>query len=105
MKRLAAHRIFISREEKYTMHYVELDGQNYLRGIYPLEKEIAGTAFYNGTIYLSNREEIPEHFNWNTNRLDRNKPVFVFHSDSIEAPPPEFGTGDSRSNTYIQRFC
>lgn len=34
------------------MHYLELDESNRVGGIFPLREEIAGTAFYNGIIFV-----------------------------------------------------
>lgn len=48
MRRIAAHYIYCGRV--YRMHYLELDEENRLRGIYPLTEEIAGTAFYDGIL-------------------------------------------------------
>ena len=103
MKRLAAHFIVVSPEETYALHYVELDEESRLQGIFPMEKEIASTAFYNGTIFLTNLQEIPESFDWQSNRLDPDKPVFAFHFDS-GIPPAEFGASNSGSYSYIQRI-
>lgn len=83
MKRFAAHRIFISPQEVYSLHYVELDDQSYLKGIYPLEKEVAGTAFYNGTLFLSNERE----FNPEKQPVNRDEPVYIFHSESADCSP------------------
>lgn len=48
MRRIAAHYIYCGRV--YRMHYLELDEENRLRGIYPLTEEIAGTEFYDGIL-------------------------------------------------------
>ena len=32
------------------MHYIELDDNGVFHGVYPLNEEIAGTAFYDGGI-------------------------------------------------------
>jgi hypothetical protein len=104
MKRFAAHRIVISPEEIYPLHYVELDDANILQGIYPLKKEIACTAFYCGTLFLSNEKEITEQTGWKNHELDSTQPVFVFHSESMNYSPAEFGTDNSCGNAHIQRL-
>ena len=105
MRRLAAHRIFISPHEVYNLHYVELDGRNFLQGIFLLEKEIAGTAFYNGTLFLSHFPEFPNERIWETNSLEPDKAICVFHSESSQCTPAEFGTNNGGSNSHIQRLC
>ncbi|MDR0833961.1 MAG: hypothetical protein LBN93_07260 [Candidatus Symbiothrix sp.] len=50
MKNIAAHHIVMPSGEVFDMHYVALDDNNCLIGIFPLEKEIANTEFHNGTI-------------------------------------------------------
>ena len=32
------------------MHYIELDDNGAFHGVYPLNEEIAGTAFYDGVL-------------------------------------------------------
>lgn len=48
MRRIAAHYVWC--KQVYQMHYIELDDNGVLRGIYPLDEEIAGTAFYDGVL-------------------------------------------------------
>jgi hypothetical protein len=92
MKRFAAHYIFLAPDTRLKMHYVELSDDNKLMGIYPLDKEIAQTAFYNGTLIIKQRE-------------DKSQSVEVYHLDSLELPSAELCTNDSSSNSYIQRLC
>ena len=51
MKRFAAHYIFLGKENIFKQHYLELDENNLVRGVFPLEKEIAGTVFHNGILF------------------------------------------------------
>ncbi len=51
MKRFAAHYIFLGEEKIYKQHYLELDENNCISGIFPLENEIAGTVFHNGVLF------------------------------------------------------
>lgn len=52
MKRMAAHYIEIPPGTRLKLHYVELSDDNRLVGVFPLEHEIAQTAFYNGTLVV-----------------------------------------------------
>lgn len=44
MRRIASH--YIYWRQFYRLHYVELNDNGVLAGIFPLEGEIAGTEFY-----------------------------------------------------------
>lgn len=48
MQRFAAH--FVWCQQVYRMHYIEVDDQGLFRGVFPLEEEIPGTAFYDGVL-------------------------------------------------------
>lgn len=48
MRRIAAHYIFW--KDFLPLHYIELDDNNLLVGVFPLKEEIAGTEFWDGTI-------------------------------------------------------
>lgn len=50
MRRVAAHYL-MCREGVFRLHYIELNDLGYINGIYPLEQEIAGTAFYDGILF------------------------------------------------------
>lgn len=43
MRRIASHYIYWN--SFFPMHYVELDEEECLAGVFPLEEEIAGTEF------------------------------------------------------------
>lgn len=104
MKRLAAHRIYVSPEETYKLHYIELDENQNLRGIFPLEGEIARTAFYNGTLFLSNTSEWENINDWAIHKLNSQKPVYIFHSELTDCTPTELRTNNSSSDCYVQRL-
>ena len=57
MKRFAAHYIYLGEENIYKQHYLELDENNLIKGVFPLEKEIAGTVFYNGILFPVSTEQ------------------------------------------------
>lgn len=48
-RRVASH--YIYWQKAYRLHYIELTDKGCIAGIYPLEGEIAGTAFYNGVVF------------------------------------------------------
>ena len=43
MRRIAAHYVWC--KQVYRMHYIELDDNGAFHGVYPLNEEIAGTAW------------------------------------------------------------
>ena len=49
MRRVASHYVYWNG--LFRMHYVELDDEGCLAGVYPLEGEIAGTEFYDGVLF------------------------------------------------------
>lgn len=127
MRRVASHYIWF--RQLYRMHYVELDSQNRLVGIFPLSEEIAGTEFYDGLlipISLAEAEEFPEQ----ANRLYRKesdgsaqRELFAWLAGSGMCSSVESGdsvvlyllnrkalssselcTDNSRCNGYIQRL-
>ena len=51
MKRLAAHYVLLPDDRLLKQHYVELDDENHWLGVFPLDKEICNTVFYN--IFIS----------------------------------------------------
>ncbi len=50
MKRFASHYIFW--QTAIRLHYVEVDNNYLLKGVFPLDKELSSTAFYNGVIVV-----------------------------------------------------
>lgn len=50
MKRFAANYIACRSVER--LHYVEVTSGSVLNGVFPLEKELAGTSFLNGVIWV-----------------------------------------------------
>lgn len=129
MRRIAAHYIYCSR--MYRMHYLEVDDRDCLQGIYPLEEEIAGTAFYGGILipvpinekYLSaeafvyslehnpalgkgGKESVFEVLAESriTEDIIPGTPVRLFLFHDISLTPPEFGTDNRCGNGHIQRL-
>jgi len=50
VKRFASHYIFW--QTAIRLHYVEVDNNYLLKGVFPLDKELSSTAFYNGVIVV-----------------------------------------------------
>lgn len=59
MGKAAAHFIRCSGRA-YRLHYLEWDAAGCLTGIYPLLEEIAGVAFYNGTLIPILSTDLPQ---------------------------------------------
>jgi hypothetical protein len=53
MKRYAAHFLFVPPDQVFQLHVIELDDTGRLLRIFPLDKEIERTAFYNGILLAS----------------------------------------------------
>jgi len=104
MKRFAAHYIFIPSFQFHKLHCVELDENNCLQNIFPLEKETANTSFFNGILIFSKQElsaeiflktlkdEAQKHSDFsvfellkkqNLSEIKKNDFVFVYHLDGI----------------------
>ena len=86
MRRIASH--YIYWRQFYRLHYVELNDNGVLAGIFPLEGEIAGTEFYDGF----------------TGIAEAGSPVCVLLLGGIPLATAKFGADDSRSDGYIQRL-
>ncbi|MDR2683557.1 MAG: hypothetical protein LBB64_06790 [Dysgonamonadaceae bacterium] len=50
MKRWAAHYVLLPDDRLLKMHYVELDDDNRLLGVFPFDREMANTVFHSGTL-------------------------------------------------------
>ncbi|MDR0542178.1 MAG: hypothetical protein LBH19_08175 [Dysgonamonadaceae bacterium] len=93
MKRLAAHYVLLPDDRLLKQHYVETDDKNHLLGVFPLNREIADTVFFNGILMLrrcASRNEATE--------------VEIYFLDRIDLLPTNFGADDCRRHGYIQRL-
>ena len=70
MKRFAAHHVFLSPDNIFKLHCVELDDDNRFQNIFPLTKEIASTSFYNGTLLLIRQADYSENLIRSTSITD-----------------------------------
>jgi hypothetical protein len=125
MKRIASHYIFFPPDEAFKLHYIELDDNDRFQGIFPLNKEIAQTSFYNG-ILLPFKQEIsieclmqilkteeqanPEKTifqllgNRNFPEIRKNDRVFLYLLNGIDLLTAKFRTGNGCGDSYIQRL-
>ncbi len=126
MKRFAAHYIFAPPDKVYKLHFIELDGNDALTGIYPLTGEAAGIYFSNGILILSHAEINTGHMiNSLTEEnkkssdlsvfqllelqslpsLQRGRKIYLYHLDGIDLLSAKFGTSNSGSHGNIKRLC
>lgn len=59
MGKAASHFIWCSSHE-YRLHYLEWDEDGKLSGVFPLQEEIAGVVFFNGTLVPILSADFPE---------------------------------------------
>ncbi len=127
VKRFAANYIACQSVER--LHYVEVTSGSVLNGVFPLEKELAGTSFLNGVIWV-----VPAALGWEVadvwSRLTVihqhmpdasvpemlkvlidtlavpavGEPVSLFLIRGIRLSAAEFGANNSGSNRYVERL-
>lgn len=111
MRRIAAH--YVYWRQFCRMHYVELDDEGRLTGVFPLDGEIAGTEFYDGTLLLlpenteiSDSELLADHMKW-LNLNETIKPgtrVWVYRLSGITLSASEFGADNGCGDGHIERL-
>ena len=125
MKRISAHYIYFPSGETYKLHYAELDDNNCFKGVFPLEKEISGTAFFTGILILLKEDISPSILlnklkELNKSYLDKTvfelldqlsfdkfkeeDTVFLYLLDGIDLLTTKLSTNNSSCNGYIQRL-
>ena len=127
VKRFAAN--YIACQSVDRLHYVEVTSGSVLNGVFPLEKELAGTSFLNGVIWV-----VPAALGWEVadvwSRLTaihhqlpdasvpemlkvlisseqlvaEGEPVSLFLIRGIRLPAAEFGANNSGGNRYVERL-
>ena len=127
VKRFAAN--YIACQSVDRLHYVEVTSGSVLNGVFPLEKELAGTSFLNGVIWV-----VPAALGWEVadvwSRLTainqhmpdasvpemlkvlisseqlvaEGEPVSLFLIRGIRLSAAEFGADNSSSNRYVERL-
>ena len=127
VKRFAANYIACRSVER--LQYVEVTSGSVLNGVFPLEKELAGTSFLNGVIWV-----VPAALGWEVadvwSRLTaihqqmpdasvpemlkvlisseqlvaEGEPVSLFLIRGIRLSAAEFGANNSGGNRYVERL-
>lgn len=91
MGKAASHFIWCSGQT-YRLHYLEWDTAGRFVGLYPLEEEIAGVAFYNGTLVPILSTDLPENTmsekDWQdlASKVDIGSPIQLYHLDNGSLP-------------------
>ena len=96
MKRFAAN--YIACRSVDRLHYVEVTSGSVLNGVFPLEKELAGTSFLNGVIWV-----VPAALGWEV--ADVWSRLTAIHHQLPDASVPEMlkvliGSPVETSSTY-----
>lgn len=109
MRRIASH--YIYWKQWYRMHYLELDAEGCLVGVFPLEQEIAATEFYDGTLIpmpaafpFERNTFIPAQWMAEADRVEAGMLVSVYRLTGFSPSAPELGTNNGGSNCHIQRL-
>ncbi len=109
MRRLASHYIYWQRW--YHLHYVELDAEGCLVGVFPLEHEIASTEFYDGALIIvpSIDGGLPSEVfgpQWlkASDRVGVSSPVRVYLLTGITPATAELGTYHSSGDCHVKRL-
>lgn len=127
MLRVASHYI-CADGCTYRLHYLELDNDGCVSGIYPFREEIARTIFVDGIVFPVLRKlapntamlreqliqlntENPEAGYWGAlvrlsviGKCESDEPVDLFRLRGIHLVSPEFGANNGCSNCYIERL-
>lgn len=108
MRRFAAH--FVWYKQVYRMHYIEVDDLGLFHGVFPLEEEIAGTAFYDGvlipvlpgtTVDFKSLVERWETWTW---EICVGMPVQIFRLSGIPLASAKLGTDHGCRDGYVERL-
>lgn len=96
VKRFAAN--YIACQSVDRLHYVEVTSGSVLNGVFPLEKELAGTSFLNGVIWV-----VPAALGWEV--ADVWSRLTAIHQQMPDASVPEMlkvliGSSAETSSTY-----
>lgn len=123
VKRIAAHYIYYPTNGFLKLHYVELNSNNCLSGIYPLLQETANTSFFNGVLLLLKEEYVPSELllmlkNKNEGqpigellnhccfeKVDVGARVSIYILDGVDLLSAKLSTSNSGSYCHIQRLC
>lgn len=108
-KRFAAHYVWC--QEVLRLHYVELDDDGHWAGCFPLETELASTAFYDGILIPIPLQLSPQDVSvliayWRewTSLLRLGDPVALYQLNGLSPTSAKLGTDDGRGNGHIKRL-
>lgn len=109
MRRFAAHYVWF--KDVCPLCYIELDDERFFNGVYPLDEEIAGTAFYDGVLIpvlssdpVANIGELVANWRTLTQKIGRGDKVFIYHLSGIPLTSAKLGADYGRGNGHIERF-
>lgn len=109
MRRIASH--YIYWQKWYRMHYLELDADGRLVGVFPLDQEIANTEFYDGTLFpmpvdfsFKKDEFIPAQWMSEVDQIVEGKKVSVYRLIGFTPSASEFGAYNGGGDCHIQRL-
>lgn len=108
MRRFAAH--YVWYKQVYRMHYIEVDDGGLFCGIFPLEAEIAGTAFYDGVLIpvlpgmaIDFQSMTNTWRDW-TENVSIGSPAQVYRLTGIPLASAKLGTDHGCSDGHIERL-
>lgn len=110
MRRIASH--YIYWQKWYRMHYLELDAEGCFAGVYPLEQEIAGTEFYDGTLIPVPADTIfpaggvctPTQWMSAAGKVIKGTPACICRLTGFTPATSELGTNDGGGDCHVQRL-
>ena len=92
MRRIAAHYVWC--KQVYRMHYIELDDNGVFHGVYPLNEEIAGTAF----------KQVMGSWPVLTEKITPGCSVHIYRLSGIPLASAKLGTDHGCSDGHIERL-
>ncbi|MDL2255677.1 hypothetical protein LJC38_03745 [Parabacteroides sp. OttesenSCG-928-K15] len=106
MRRLASH--FVWYRNVHHLSFIEIDDKGCFAGVFPLQEEIAGTAFFDGVLLPvpADCEEDVSWENWKevTAGVEAGSPVRIIHIAGLDTAAAKLGTYDSSCRCHIQRL-
>lgn len=110
MRRIASH--YIYWKQWFRMHYIELNAEGQLIGVFPLDQEIAGTEFYDGTLLLlpvgsdSPSDIFISRAKWlnKTETVSVGDQVLIYRLTCFTPATSELGTDNGCGDCHVQRL-
>ena len=108
-KRFAAHYVWCGEVRR--LHYVELDESGRWVGCYPLESELAATAFYDGVLVPlpvsfqpQDAADLLTHWCAWTTSICPEAPITLYQLTGLSPAAAKLGTDDGCGNGHIERL-